>query len=192
MGEVYLWTDNTNGLQYVGRTTGTTAERWSSHVAESRNSDRPFLRAIREHGPRAFTHEVLFKSDDLNELRAREKLEIEQRNTLVPNGYNLSPGDTGNGAKPLIALDAERISLEDAGACCVLRDSIGSFTVPMGRDDLLGLITELLSKADRQIVKLAGVKIKRQRDGIRILVGSSAYVINYRNATPLVLNAVNT
>lgn len=94
MGCVYLIT-SPSGKQYVGQTVRTFEERWQGHINEafSRAKNFIFHRAIRKYGPDAFTHVILHNGiEDKSLLNQLEIEEIARRNTMSPNGYNMTIG----------------------------------------------------------------------------------------------------
>lgn len=99
MGIIYLLT-SPGGNQYIGKTKKTFEHRMYQHGQDAAcGRDRcPRLHcAIRHHGWEHFKKEILINCPD-DELSAREIELIEKYNTMWPNGYNLTPGDDGNGA----------------------------------------------------------------------------------------------
>jgi group I intron endonuclease len=76
-----------NGKPYRYGATG----RWSDHVSSARQTARayPIFEAIRTHGEKNFTHEIL-EVVPLENLDTKETHYIEQYNTLVPFGYNVT------------------------------------------------------------------------------------------------------
>lgn len=92
--EIYLITDLTNGMKYVGKTINTKEQRWSGHLSGDLYVDN----AIRKHGIENATLETLEYVYDVNKLNDREQYWIKELDTLTPNGYNILPGgDCYNG-----------------------------------------------------------------------------------------------
>lgn len=88
---VYCHTNKINGKQYIGLTSMSLEERCGTDGTRYRNCVA-FWKAIQKYGWENFSHKVL--AYDLTREKANE-LEIyyiSKFNTLVPNGYNLSPG----------------------------------------------------------------------------------------------------
>lgn len=99
---VYLITCIPEGKKYVGKTCQTSHARWRQHRTEARigRKDTPLLRAIRKHGPDAFTIEDLGECDSQTKLNAKERRWIKELGTDDPaKGYNLQ--GAGGGGKPL-------------------------------------------------------------------------------------------
>ena len=53
-GYIYLITNKINGKQYIGQTVKTVQKRWSRHLADSKNFDFYFYKAIRKYGKENF------------------------------------------------------------------------------------------------------------------------------------------
>ena len=91
---IYLLTDTTNGMRYVGQTTQTLRKR----IKEHRRKHGTYIdRAIKAHGWENFTVGVLEQCSTLDELNDRERYWIATLNTKSPNGYNLTDGGEGFG-----------------------------------------------------------------------------------------------
>lgn len=99
---VYLITCIPTGKKYVGKTVQTSHARWRQWRTEARigRKDTPLLRAIREHGPAAFTVEDLAQCDSQAKLDAKERRWIAELGTKDPEkGYNVQ--GAGGGARKL-------------------------------------------------------------------------------------------
>lgn len=95
-GSVYLITNIITGRQYVGQTKNNILNRFNDHARDKRSS-RYLSSAIKKYGRENFKIEELviaFSKEDLNYL---ETYFIENFNTMVPNGYNLSNGENRKG-----------------------------------------------------------------------------------------------
>jgi group I intron endonuclease len=90
MGWIYEISNIENGKIYIGQTTQhNVATRWSEHLKLS--SDTHLVRAFRSHGIDKFNFKIICEIQ--NELLdGREIEEIEKRNCLSPNGYNIRSG----------------------------------------------------------------------------------------------------
>lgn len=90
-GIIYLLIDGTNDCEYVGKTKRTVEERFKEHMKS------PFLigKAIRAHGADMFATAILQVCYSEEELDRCEKHMIKSRDTMVPNGYNLTEGGEG-------------------------------------------------------------------------------------------------
>lgn len=93
-GVIYLIIDATNDKEYVGQMIRSVEERLKEHA----RSKYYIGRAMRAIGVENFLVVVLRECDSKEELDRCEKHFIKSRNTLSPNGYNLTEG--GEGGKP--------------------------------------------------------------------------------------------
>ena len=93
MGWIYLITNNLNGKCYIGQTRRNVEARWKQHKwSVNLASDIGVLqRALRCHGVEKFSFEIICEVPN-EDLDSREIQEIAERDTLVPNGYNLQKG----------------------------------------------------------------------------------------------------
>ena len=94
---IYCHTHIDSGRRYIGLTSQTMERRWQKHVNAafrfSKGGRWHFPNAIRKHGPRAFSHEVLAMSWTLEGANYTEKTLILQYETQNPEkGFNLSKG----------------------------------------------------------------------------------------------------
>lgn len=93
-GVVYMYTCKANGKSYIGQTWDI-AERQRSHRRAGGGS-RLFHRAVRLHSYEAFEFCLLHEGvADQAHLDILEWLEIRQRETMAPRGYNLMDGGIG-------------------------------------------------------------------------------------------------
>ena len=90
-GVIYTIIDGTNDFEYVGQTTGTVEKRFKEHM----KSPYRIGKAIRKHGAENFVIAILKVCYSKAELDFWEKHFIKSRNTLSPNGYNLTEGGEG-------------------------------------------------------------------------------------------------
>jgi len=89
MGWVYIIKNKVNDKSYIGQTRQSRAEtRWSQEKNRPHGLLKP---AFKKHGIDAFEFNVICEVPN-EELNDREILEISQRNTVAPNGYNLEAG----------------------------------------------------------------------------------------------------
>lgn len=100
---IYIAEHKETKRQYVGQTVVGLKERKRTHLKDARRQKPSmyFTRALAKHGADAFTWSVVWTATDeevqedvLDDL---EELTIAVNNTLVPNGYNVSPGRQGRG-----------------------------------------------------------------------------------------------
>ena len=90
-GVVYALIDATSDREYVGITTRAVEVRFKEHT----KSKYYIGRAIREIGAENFLIVILKECDSKEELDYWEKHFIKSRDTLAPNGYNLTEGGEG-------------------------------------------------------------------------------------------------
>lgn len=86
---IYKITNNINGKIYVGQTVRSLKERISEH---KRHKNCTMYKAFEKYGFENFSIEILFETNDIEELNNKEIFYIEQFNCLMPNGYNLCKG----------------------------------------------------------------------------------------------------
>lgn len=106
-GIIYEMTNVTNGMKYVGQTVSHRLNkgkyrpfgmigRFNDHISEAINNTKKkqcsFLNnAIRKYGRESFTVELV-ELCVVSALNDREQFHISAKNTLFPNGYNLTKG----------------------------------------------------------------------------------------------------
>lgn len=92
----YKVTCKINGKVYVGMTGQSIRARFSAHVRCSRRgTGAAFHRAIRKYGSDAFSLAELSRHSSRDDAIKAELSHIETLNTIVPNGYNMTPGGEG-------------------------------------------------------------------------------------------------
>ncbi len=91
-GVVYLIIDGTNDKEYVGQTTRSVEIRFKEHA---NYNDSYINHAIRAHGEDMFATAILKVCMNKEELDFWERYFIRSRNTIYPNGYNLTDGGEG-------------------------------------------------------------------------------------------------
>jgi group I intron endonuclease len=106
-GIIYLATNLTNGMKYVGYSTKTLRERKQKHLREAKKSDYYFHRSLIRYGFENFTWEIIdqvygnieskYDKEDLKKrLGEREKYWVAFYDSFNPNkGYNMSAGGEG-------------------------------------------------------------------------------------------------
>lgn len=94
---IYKITNLKNNKLYIGLTTVSIEQRWKGHVTQANiGNQKPLYRAIRKYGVENFTIESIYDAESFEELGDAERWYIQQYNTRVPNGYNLSAGGEHN------------------------------------------------------------------------------------------------
>ena len=88
-GIIYLLIDGVNDKEYIGQTTRSVKERFKEHV---KCKNTYIGRAIKAHGKDMFVKVVLKECASREELEYWEKRLIKSRDTISPNGYNLTEG----------------------------------------------------------------------------------------------------
>lgn len=92
-GSIYLITNKTNGMQYVGQTINTVEDRWKQHKNQKARKNDFFHSAIQKYGDENFIVETIEEKIPAgDELDNKEQFYIKKYNTLSPNGYNLTTG----------------------------------------------------------------------------------------------------
>ena len=91
-GIIYLLIDGTNDKEYVGQTTRTFEERFRGHKCGDQYIDR----IIKKRGDDLIATAILKECASKEELDYWERHFIKSRNTLSPNGYNLTEGGEGS------------------------------------------------------------------------------------------------
>jgi len=91
MYKIYLITNIQNKKQYVGITKFSLEERFSQHIK------RGFLltEAIQKYGHQKFSIELIEEVESAERAYELEQYYIKERDTKVPNGYNLTNGGDG-------------------------------------------------------------------------------------------------
>jgi len=96
---LYKITNKINNKSYIGQTNNF-KERINEHFRvskriKSREYNTPFHRAIRKYGKNNFIVEELYRVKTRNQVNKLERKIIKKNNTLLPYGYNISPGGDG-------------------------------------------------------------------------------------------------
>ena len=87
---VYKHTCRENGKCYIGLTVKTMEARWTEHCSDARrNKKRKFFAALNKYGTENWDHEILFESNNADEIVSKEIEYIELFDS-VKNGYNTS------------------------------------------------------------------------------------------------------
>ena len=93
MGWIYLIKNKVNGKCYVGQTIQKNVKnRWKAH---RHSTDTILYNAFEKHGITNFEFSVISELPN-DQLDEREITEIQERNTISPNGYNLEAGGNAN------------------------------------------------------------------------------------------------
>ena len=89
-GLIYLLTNTSTKMQYVGQTILGLTTRWNGHVAAANAGETTQIaNAIRTYGTQSFTRQVLKTGVRASDLNRVERDYINQYGTLHPFGYNV-------------------------------------------------------------------------------------------------------
>ena len=100
---IYKVTNKLNGKSYVGFTNNF-KKRKTNHIAQSKNSNSIFHKALRKYTPDAFLWQVIYMSLDKEHCKLiMEDLFIQEYKTMIPFGYNTCKG--GGGKRSVKNLD---------------------------------------------------------------------------------------
>lgn len=93
--DIYIIKNKINDKVYVGQA-DYAWKRWGSHLRDAHSKPKTVIdKAIKKYGEENFWYEILeLQTLDYDE---REKYWIKEYNSIVPNGYNVSPGGKGMG-----------------------------------------------------------------------------------------------
>ena len=91
---IYIITCTVNAKQYVGITKDL-ARRWKEHGSMN-GSSRALHNAMKKYGKEAFVFTHIADAFDKDAACDLERMLIKEKNTLVPNGYNLTSGGEGS------------------------------------------------------------------------------------------------
>lgn len=89
---IYMHINKINNKKYIGQTKLKPKDRWGKNGNGYKN--QYFYNAIQKYGWNNFEHLILEDNLTEKEVNIKEKYWIKFYNTIVPNGYNISPGGT--------------------------------------------------------------------------------------------------
>lgn len=95
---IYQITNLINGKIYIGQTNNI-ARRWSNHKT-CNSPSMAIAKAIKKYGVDNFKFEILYRNIPIEQIDELEIKTIAEKNSLVPNGYNISKGGTGTRGTP--------------------------------------------------------------------------------------------
>lgn len=90
---IYQITNLINGKIYIGQTNNI-EKRWGAH-RRCRDSSMAIARAIKKYGADNFKFEVLYRNIPIDQIDELEIKTISEKNSQVPNGYNITAGGSG-------------------------------------------------------------------------------------------------
>ena len=85
--KIYKLQNKINNKIYIGKTKRSLSQRLVEH--RKTENCRYIHRAIKKYGEDLFTKEIIYETDDENDICKKEQEYIIKYNSLVPNGYNL-------------------------------------------------------------------------------------------------------
>lgn len=87
---IYQITNLINGKIYIGQTNNIT-KRWSNHKCGN-SPDMAIAKAIKKYGADNFSFEILYRNISIDQIDELEIKIIAEKNSRVPNGYNVALG----------------------------------------------------------------------------------------------------
>lgn len=103
---IYQIKNIVTGKLYIGKTIQCPKKRYTRHIQEATNgTNRRLYSSIQHHGIDNFDLTVLCECGSIDELNEMEMYWIDQLDTLIPNGYNMTIG--GDGGYTLESWDDE-------------------------------------------------------------------------------------
>ena len=111
---IYKITNKVNNKIYIGQTTSSLEERWSSHLSHSKHNKGSIIgNAINKYGAENFTIEQIDSALSLEELNTKEKTYIDLYKSMDSDiGYNLMSGGNNSLHSPATKL---KMSLSKLG-----------------------------------------------------------------------------
>ena len=108
-GSIYIIKNKINRKVYVGQTIQGVTERISQHFKLLKsNKNQAISKAIKKYGKEEFYFEILEEGiSSRKKLNEKEEYYIRKYNSIVPNGYNLSPGGQKWRNKPKLTKNQE-------------------------------------------------------------------------------------
>lgn len=94
MGWIYQITNLITGQVYIGKTTSTPEMRFSQHCKNSKTKTTYLYRSMQAHGIENFTVVGIEECDDAD-LNNLESAWIQKKNSVAPNGFNMTLGGDG-------------------------------------------------------------------------------------------------
>lgn len=182
-GVIYLITNAITQKQYVGLTIQVLDRRWQYHIEQAnRNhikSKDSLHAAIREYGKDSFSIEIIDEGTTKYSLEEKERYWIEKLNTIVPKGYNISPGGVSGGSctKPTMIDDIQFESVRKAAEYLAksrgISISAAKKRLQVGRLDVPNSKQSLLTKARKAHRRIFSQFLKPDAQGF--IPGIGAY-----------------
>jgi group I intron endonuclease len=126
-GCIYMITQLSTGMRYIGLTTSPIRVRLDQHfnAAYGRETTRPLLKAMRKHGRDDFSIEVIEDNVPSDDLPKREVAHIAERDTMIPNGFNANKGGARSSSTSTAYDYGDRKFRSKAHAVAVLSEETG-------------------------------------------------------------------
>lgn len=115
---IYQITNLVNGKIYIGQTNNP-KKRWSNHRC-CNDPDMVIAQAIKKYGVDNFKFEILLKGLTLEESNLKEQELIKEKNSLIPNGYNVAKGGNVFPTGPKYGADNNHSCLSEKEAQYIL------------------------------------------------------------------------
>lgn len=90
---IYQITNLINGKIYIGKTNNP-KKRWNNHKCNN-DPNMVIARALHKYGTDNFKFEILYKNISIEDIDELEQRTIKEKNSRVPNGYNVAEGGQG-------------------------------------------------------------------------------------------------
>lgn len=90
---IYQITNLISGKIYIGKTNNP-KKRWNNHKC-SNDPNMVIARALHKYGTDNFKFEILYKNIPIEDIDELEQRTIKEKNSRVPNGYNVAEGGQG-------------------------------------------------------------------------------------------------
>ena len=90
---IYQITNLINNKIYIGKTNNP-KKRWNNHKYNN-DPDMVIARALRKYGANNFKFEILYRNISIDDIDELERKTIKEKNSRVPNGYNVAEGGQG-------------------------------------------------------------------------------------------------
>jgi group I intron endonuclease len=119
-GIIYLITNKITNKRYVGLTIQSLERRWQYHLEQAYGgyikSDKSLHNSIRKHGPESFEICIIDRGKTKGDLEQKERYWIKELDTIIPQGYNISPGGVSGGSnkRPKVIDNIRFNSIKDA------------------------------------------------------------------------------
>lgn len=90
---IYQITNLINNKIYIGKTNNP-QKRWSNHKCNN-DPNMVIARALHKYGVNNFKFEILYRNISIDDIDELEQKTIKEKNSRVPNGYNVAEGGQG-------------------------------------------------------------------------------------------------